>query len=227
LAPGGDEGRGRLRKARWSCQTSVDTGIPEQACTESIGARSEPGELKHLRSDLQPSSLTMPFRARLKKTFSRNSTSGSEESSLSGSNPNVYGPGDKMPVPKYRRPVEKHHKEKLEAFSFATAWGRKSIGSLYSPMGSRMPSRKNSAEPQVGRRSRTFARQDPEEEMDPADVGNAGLSRQVSADKAHSRPLSPLAAQDYANRQAHPGEQPFTPDELTLALKRSHLTVPT
>ena len=29
-APGGVKGRGRLRKARGSCQTSVDPGIPEQ-----------------------------------------------------------------------------------------------------------------------------------------------------------------------------------------------------
>ena len=31
------EGRGRLRKARGSCQTSVDPWIPELACTEYIG----------------------------------------------------------------------------------------------------------------------------------------------------------------------------------------------
>ena len=48
LASGGDEGRGRLRKARGSCQTSVDPGIPELACTESIGVCGERGELKHL-----------------------------------------------------------------------------------------------------------------------------------------------------------------------------------
>ena len=48
LAPEGDEGRGRLRKAQGSCQTSVDPGVPELTCTESIGVRCEPGELKHL-----------------------------------------------------------------------------------------------------------------------------------------------------------------------------------
>ena len=46
-----------------------------------------------------------------------------------------------MPPLKYRRPVEKKHKESLEAFSFAQAWRRKSHQSVYSPMGSRMPSR--------------------------------------------------------------------------------------
>jgi len=48
LAPEGDEGRGRLRKARGSCQTSVDPGIPELPYAEYIGIRSERGELKHL-----------------------------------------------------------------------------------------------------------------------------------------------------------------------------------
>lgn len=116
----------------------------------------------------------MPFRARLKKTFSRNSTSGSDGSSTADSNQesSVYGPGEKMPQPKYRRPVQKEHKEKLEAFSFAKAWRRKSNASLYSPMGSRMPSRKNSAEQQQGRRSRSFVQQVPEGEVDDTDVAN-------------------------------------------------------
>ena len=50
LASEGDEGRGRLRKAWGSCQTSVDPEIPELACTESIGAGGKPGQLKHLSS---------------------------------------------------------------------------------------------------------------------------------------------------------------------------------
>ena len=48
LASGGVEGRGRLRKARGSCQTSVDPGVPELAYTEFIGVRGKRGELKHL-----------------------------------------------------------------------------------------------------------------------------------------------------------------------------------
>ena len=48
LASGGFEGRGRLRKARGSCQTSVDPEIPEQVRTESIGVYGKRGELKHL-----------------------------------------------------------------------------------------------------------------------------------------------------------------------------------
>lgn len=94
----------------------------------------------------------MPFRAKLKKTFSRNnrsSQSSSETSSTFGSssskNANVYQPGEKIPQ-KYRRPVDKAHKAMLEAYrmDFGESTGRKSFQSEYSPMASRMPSRRNS-----------------------------------------------------------------------------------
>lgn len=49
-----------------------------------------------------------------------------------------------MPRPKYRAPVKKEHKEKLESFSWGEAWRRRSFMSEYSPMGSRMPSRRGS-----------------------------------------------------------------------------------
>ena len=39
LVLGGFEGRERLRKARSSCQMSVDPGIPELTHTEYIGVR--------------------------------------------------------------------------------------------------------------------------------------------------------------------------------------------
>ncbi len=48
LVSEGDEGRGRLRKARGSCQTSVDPGIPELGGVEFIGVVGQRGELKHL-----------------------------------------------------------------------------------------------------------------------------------------------------------------------------------
>ncbi|KAH7128410.1 hypothetical protein B0J11DRAFT_270310 [Dendryphion nanum] len=66
--------------------------------------------------------------------------------------PNVYQPGEKMPPLKYRRPVDPLHKKHLESFDFASAWRRRSDHSIYSPMGSRMPSRKTSATT-LGRRS--------------------------------------------------------------------------
>jgi len=49
-----------------------------------------------------------------------------------------------MPRAKYRAPVKKEHKDKLDAFSWGTAWRRRSQVSEYSPMGSRMPSRRGS-----------------------------------------------------------------------------------
>ncbi len=41
-----------------------------------------------------------------------------------------------MPKPKFRAP-DPEHKEKLEAFSWTTAWRRKSDQSMVSPMSSR------------------------------------------------------------------------------------------
>ena len=52
-----------------------------------------------------------------------------------------------MPKAKYRAPVDKKHKERLDAFSFGgaiDALRRRSGVSQYSPMGSRMPSRRGS-----------------------------------------------------------------------------------
>ena len=48
MVSGGFERRGRLRKARGNCQTSVDPEIPELAYAEFIGVRGKCGELKHL-----------------------------------------------------------------------------------------------------------------------------------------------------------------------------------
>lgn len=105
----------------------------------------------------------MAFRDKLKKTFSRKSSSGNSEysSTLSKTNSKqnsrrnsndknhnknhqYYKPGEKVPQPKYRRPVDPAHKARLEAFSFANAWRRMSNQSEYSPMGSRLPSRRGS-----------------------------------------------------------------------------------
>lgn len=74
-------------------------------------------------------------------SLSKTSTQGSDRDRWPS---NVYKPGEPMPRPKYRAIPKKEHKEKLEAFSFAEAWRRKSFQSQYSPMGTRAPSRKNS-----------------------------------------------------------------------------------
>lgn len=96
---------------------------------------------------------TMPFREKLKKAFKSNSaTSSKTNSPVIEQSPdiatwpsNVYKPGEPMPRPKYRAPVKKEHKDKLDAFNFGSAWKRRSQQSIYSPMGSRVPSRRGSA----------------------------------------------------------------------------------
>ena len=108
----------------------------------------------------------MPFRERIKRALTRSSASSttsnpsSTPTDASRRNSHIYQPGEKMPPPKYRRPVAPEHKEKLESFSWAKAWRRHSGVSQYSPMGSRVPSRKNStAAPTIqGRRSYQAAR---------------------------------------------------------------------
>ncbi|GAB7341896.1 hypothetical protein MBLNU457_g0206t1 [Dothideomycetes sp. NU457] len=95
----------------------------------------------------------MPFREKLKKAFKSNSATSSKTNSpvieqspdLSRWPSNVYKPGEPMPRPKYRAPVKKEHKDKLDSFNFGSAWKRRSQQSIYSPMGSRVPSRRGSA----------------------------------------------------------------------------------
>jgi len=91
----------------------------------------------------------MPFREKLKKAFKTGSPASSKTTSPvieqdSRWPSNVYKPGEPMPRLKYRAPVKKEHQDKLDSFSFGKAWRRRSQQSLYSPMGSRLPSRKGS-----------------------------------------------------------------------------------
>lgn len=94
----------------------------------------------------------MPFRERAKRLFKSSSRSTSDSLSKTDSSTssrerwpsNVYKPGEPMPRPKYRAIPKKEHTEKLEAFSFADAWRKKSFQSSYSPHGTRAPSRRNS-----------------------------------------------------------------------------------
>lgn len=179
-----------------------------------------------------------------------------------------YQPGEKMPPLKYRRPVDPEHKARLEAFSFKTAWRRRSNASLYSPMGSRLPSRRGSCRSRRSRsRSKHRSRRssfssdyDHEEWVDsgigasiagddrPAnikeasddegDVLNVGLSRNPTEDPRDARrkqstgnhrsssvrqPSRPATGSD-RTRQASQS-QPFSAEELELALARSNLEV--
>ncbi|CAL8574211.1 hypothetical protein XPA_000178 [Xanthoria parietina] len=140
----------------------------------------------------------MPFRAKVKRAFGKSEDSSEAGSDLSQgqSKPspkkakkpkieypdNVYKPGE-IPDSKYKGPYNKEHQVKLHAFSFKTAFQgrRKSEQSLYSPMGSRLPSRKGSF---LSRRS--FARSRQQSRVDDtlmenieADdaIGNVGMSK--------------------------------------------------
>ncbi|KAF2206515.1 hypothetical protein CERZMDRAFT_89263 [Cercospora zeae-maydis SCOH1-5] len=197
---------------------------------------------------------------------------------------NVYKPGEPMPRPKYRAPPKKEHKDKLEAFSFAEAWRRKSFQSQYSPMGTRAPSRRNSIiKTPASRRSSwislgrksfsgrstdgarsnsitsgtcdaekghvrhregatmhmgvavpTTLKTEPEADGDD-DVANVGLSRVQSKEQRYQPLERPRTADSSTNGQtngltktystAH-DHQPFTEQDLALALHRSHLAVP-
>ncbi|KAF2683735.1 hypothetical protein K458DRAFT_418712 [Lentithecium fluviatile CBS 122367] len=95
--------------------------------------------------------------------------------------PNTYGPGDKMPPLKYRRPVNPEHKAHLEAFNWAKAWRRKSEQSLYSPMGSRMPSRRNSFQ-SFGRRSMAMRRSKSLTRTDDGSAVDSGIGASVAGD---------------------------------------------
>ncbi|KAL6707536.1 hypothetical protein ACN47E_004106 [Coniothyrium glycines] len=219
------------------------------------------------------------FRSRLRRVLTgeaENGPLGKFKSTKNGKSAlpesDFYQPGEKMPPMKYRRPVDPEHKARLEAFSFSTAWRRHSNASLYSPMGSRLPSRRSSFRSRRGRsRSRSKHRSrrssvssdyDPEEWVDsgigasiagderPAnikeasddegDVLNVGLSRNPTEDPRDApRKQSQAARRSSSVRQSsRPGtgsdrtrqasaSQPFSAEELEIALQRSHLEATT
>ena len=120
----------------------------------------------------------MPFRAKMKRAFGRDSPEeGSDQAQTNGKvsdkkkkkqklPDNVYKPGEVMPRPKYRGPYDKEHQDKLTSFNFANAFTRrKSDYSEYSPMGSKLPSRRGSF---LGIGRKSFARSRQPSYVDPA-----------------------------------------------------------
>ncbi|KAJ4331634.1 hypothetical protein N0V95_009846 [Ascochyta clinopodiicola] len=182
-----------------------------------------------------------------------------------------YLPGEKMPPMKYRRPVDPEHKKNLDAFSFKKAWRRRSHQSLYSPMGSRLPSRKGSFRSRRSRsrsvhrsrRSSFHSDYDEEDETwvdsgigaslsdsdrpanireasdDEGDVLNVGLSRNPTQDPRDAPRKESTGGrrrsssiQSVRRSSTRPGtgsdrtrrdSQPFSPEDLELALQKSHL----
>lgn len=152
----------------------------------------------------------MPFREKVKKAFGKSSEESAEANSdVSQSQPkissrkskkqkveypdNVYKPGE-IPESKYKGPYNKAHQQKLHAFSFGAAFqsrrkSNQSSQSLYSPMGSRLPSRVGSfmSKRSFGPKSRQQSRvEDTLMENNEADdaVENVGMSRQHTKEEA-------------------------------------------
>jgi len=197
----------------------------------------------------------MTFRERARKLFKSSSRPDSLSKSDTTSSDterwpsNVYKPGETMPRPKYRAVPKKEHTEKLESFSFADAWRRRSFQSTYSPMGTRAPSRRNSLfsrKSVSGRSLRTASiasdagtektgphRMETQAEVEgDDDVTNVGISRVQS--REHNPVSRPRTATDEDDEQpnglcktgtAH-DHNPFTEADLALAMKQSHLQVP-
>ncbi|KAL8651162.1 MAG: hypothetical protein Q9210_003416 [Variospora velana] len=173
----------------------------------------------------------MPFRDKVKKAFGKSSDDPSESSSdLSQVQSkasskkskkqkieypaDVYKPGE-IPESKYKGPYNKAHQQKLHAFSFAAAFQgrRKSDQSLYSPMGSRMPSRMNSF---ISRRTRSRQQSRVEDtlmensEADDA-VENVGMSRRHTREESPKEEMRPRTRDsEKANGAGAPGSREVT-----------------
>ena len=104
----------------------------------------------------------MPFRDRLKKTFSRKPGSSGETTPASGTStpteyfkrPDIeYYKDHEIPKPKYRGKIDPEHKERLEAFSFTDSFAKRASsvfsGGL-SPRGLKAQSRRTSVASSAG-----------------------------------------------------------------------------
>ncbi|KAK8157936.1 hypothetical protein BKA80DRAFT_312327 [Phyllosticta citrichinensis] len=204
----------------------------------------------------------MAFRDRVKRVLGRKSSSNSSSTSSvkktsSGRRDSSvwYQPGEKLPPLKYRRPVTKEHKELLESFSFQKAWRRRSDTSQYSPMGSRLPSRRNSRKsttaPAAARRTQHELIEDVSEDQDLANVGlspqrsrdnadahrrltlsaptNQGAARQSSPSTANTRPPSSGTTDSTTNNDSNTDDDAFShqafAQDLLHALNHSRIAV--
>ncbi|KAI9810724.1 MAG: hypothetical protein M1827_006062 [Pycnora praestabilis] len=185
----------------------------------------------------------MPFREKVRKAFGR-SPSDANGMKKTNSKVQIKKPDDE-PTPNYRIPLKAEQKGRLQAFSFADTFSRrKSSQSEVSPMGSRMPSRKASMTSRKSmapsRLSQSNVGQVMEDEEADDDVGNVGLSRQVTADKDHrphdiddgSEETKTITASTPARIMTAPapngtsGHKPFHEDELTQALEKTATEIP-
>ncbi|KAI9730212.1 MAG: hypothetical protein M1834_005976 [Cirrosporium novae-zelandiae] len=189
----------------------------------------------------------MTLSSRLKKAFRRSTTSLSKSKSAKSTKTSN---GD-FPHPKYSRRFDQACANKLKEFSLADAWGRRpSTTSLYSPFGSRVPSRRNSLR-SVGRKSRERGRRSlvrEKMEGDEGDVAYVGMSRvhthegttqpstrsHTATTRAKSenraKPINieimPRTNEATTQPESAKNNTPFSEDELTKALTKSTLKSP-
>ncbi|KAK8177821.1 hypothetical protein IWX90DRAFT_411230 [Phyllosticta citrichinensis] len=175
----------------------------------------------------------MAFRDRVKRVLGRKSSSNSSSTSSvkktsSGRRDSSvwYQPGEKLPPLKYRRPVTKEHKELLESFSFQKAWRRRSDTSQYSPMGSRLPSRRNSRKsttaPAAARRTQHELIEDVSEDQDLAN-GKFFDFRDKSPSSRSERPVKP----SFFHLQLGSGTGTETAASQSVSLLNAPATTPT
>lgn len=189
----------------------------------------------------------MPFREKAKNLF-RTKTRGDSLSTTSTneSNHDVYQPGETMPPPKYRRPPQKEHKDKLEAFSFADAWRKRSFQSSHSPGGTRASSRRASflSTGRKSRKSMTSPYDDAEHRL-AEQQAEAGASRPKDSGVEAPALKLPNGAEQEGDDNIAKAETkqtngapnglhkvttakdhvPFSEDDFANAMKRSHMEV--
>ena len=147
----------------------------------------------------------MPFRAKMKRALGRTNSSGalSKTDTAQSKKPkkeklpnNVYKPGEKMPRLKYRGPWNQAHQDNLSSFSFGDAWKRRksSANEEYSPMGSRLVSRRPSAWSRLSRlgsRKSSFVGGEEKGKVGSRRVSMAGLGEAEGDDDIGNGTLKP------------------------------------
>ena len=158
--------RERVKKAfggRDSPLSTVTTNTTKSSDSSPSSITTPTTELKHVETQTSLKGLRKITSRKPKRDKKRE-----EDEKWKNWPENIYKPHE-MPAPRYKRTPDPRHKQNLEAYSWDNAFAtlkRKSIGSLYSPMGSRLPSRIGSiASRRSGRRSAAPSRSQSVAEM--------------------------------------------------------------
>lgn len=187
----------------------------------------------------------MPFRAKLRKTFSKKSPPSSTAASGDTTPDKFHRRSDveyyevhEIPKSKYRGRVDPVHQKKLHAFSFGDAFGRRAssiVSGAFSPRGTHAQSRRaswmsrtksNASEHSQRRKSIAAAAvtgQEPakEDEVDDTDVANATLSRPVTSggnEKSEPNQDTPDTLKAESGSLEVKNDSPFSSADLERAM---------